>query len=106
MVAYGFYNASTGRGGSILFDFLRLQLMKIIPNGRTASFFSIGSLRKKHPDWFSEDLTQLFDLLSQNKIKPIVGKRMTLTDAAMAHELIEKAAVPGKIVLIVSEENS
>jgi NADPH2:quinone reductase len=31
LVAYGFYNASTGKGGSILFDFLRLQLMKIIP---------------------------------------------------------------------------
>jgi hypothetical protein len=31
---------------------------------------------------------------------------MSLTDAAMAHELIEKAAVPGKIVLIVSEKNS
>ena len=106
LVAYGFYNASTGKGGSILFDFLRLQLMKIIPNGRSASFYSIGSLRKKHPDWFSEDLTKLFALLNQNKIKPVVGKRMSLTDAAIAHELIEKAAIPGKIVLIVSEENS
>ena len=106
LVAYGFYNASTGKGGSILFDFLRLQLMKIIPNGRLASFYSIGSLRKKHPDWFSEDLTKLFALLSQNKIKPVIGKRMSLSDAAMAHELIEKAAVPGKIVLIVSEEYS
>jgi NADPH:quinone reductase-like Zn-dependent oxidoreductase len=106
LVAYGFYNASTGKGGSILFDFLRLQLMKIIPNGRLASFYSIGSLRKKHPDWFSEDLTKLFALLSQNKIKPVIGKRMSLSDAAMAHELIEKAAVSGKIVLIVSEEYS
>jgi NADPH:quinone reductase-like Zn-dependent oxidoreductase len=106
LVAYGFYKASTGKGGSILFDFLRLQLMKVIPNGRSASFYSIDSLRKKHPDWFSEDLTKLFALLSQYKIKPVVGKRMSLTDAAMAHELIEKAAVPGKIVLIVSEQNS
>ena len=106
LVAYGFYNASMGKGGSIFFDFLRLQLMKIIPYGRSASFYSIASLREKHPDWFSEDLTKLFDLLGQNKIKPVVGKRMSLTEAAMAHELIEKAAVPGKIVLIVSEKNS
>jgi len=103
LVAYGFYNAGTGKGGSILFDFLRLQLMKIIPNGRSVSFYSIGSLRKKHPDWFSADLATLFSLLSQNKIKPVVGKRMPLTDAASAHALLEKAAVSGKIVLIVSE---
>jgi hypothetical protein len=30
---------------------------------------------------------------------------MSLTDAAMAHELIEKPAIPGKIVLKVPEEN-
>jgi NADPH:quinone reductase-like Zn-dependent oxidoreductase len=72
-VAYGFYNANTGKGGSILFDFLRLQLMKILTNGRSASFYSIGSLRKKHPDWFSEDLTKLFALLRQNKINQLSG---------------------------------
>jgi NADPH:quinone reductase-like Zn-dependent oxidoreductase len=72
LVAYGFYNASTGKGGSILFDFFRIQLMKIIPNGRSVSFYSIGSLRKKHPDWFSKDLTKLFALLSQNKIRPVI----------------------------------
>jgi NADPH:quinone reductase-like Zn-dependent oxidoreductase len=72
LVAYGFYNASTGKGGSILFDFFRIQLMKIIPNGRSVSFYSICSLRKKHPDWFSKDLTKLFALLSQNKIRPVI----------------------------------
>jgi NADPH:quinone reductase-like Zn-dependent oxidoreductase len=106
LVAYGFYNASTGKGGSILFDFLRIQLMKILPNGRSVSFYSIGSSRKKHPDWFIEDLTKLFTLLSQNEIRPVVGKRMSFADAVIAHELLEKAAVSGKIVLIVSEENS
>jgi NADPH:quinone reductase-like Zn-dependent oxidoreductase len=106
LIAYGFYHASTGKGGSILFDFLRLQLMKIIPNGRSVLFYSIGSLRKKHPEWFSEDLTKLFALLSQNKIEPIIGKRMPLTEAARAHELLEKGAVSGKVVFIVSEEYS
>jgi NADPH:quinone reductase-like Zn-dependent oxidoreductase len=105
LVAYGFYNASTEKGGSILFDFLRIQLMKILPNRRSVSFYSIGSLRKKHPDWFIEDLTNLFTLLSQNEIRPVIGKRMPFADAAVAHELLERAAVPGKIVLMFSEEN-
>ena len=55
------------------------------------------------PDWFSEDLTTLFDLLAQNKIKPVIAARMPLAEASRAHELVEKAEVQGKIVLTVAE---
>jgi NADPH:quinone reductase-like Zn-dependent oxidoreductase len=87
LVAYGFYSAITGKGGSIPLDFMRLQLWNLLPNGRSATFYSIGSLRKKQSDWFSEDLTELFDLLRQSKIKPIIAARMPLADAQRAHEL-------------------
>jgi NADPH:quinone reductase len=63
----------------------------------------ITAFRKKHPDWFSEDLTKLFDLLAQNKIKPIIEARMPFAEAKRAHELIEQAEVQGKIVLTVAE---
>jgi hypothetical protein len=65
--------------------------------------FIISAMRKKHADWFSEDLTKLFDLLAQNKIKPIIEARMPLAEAKRAHELIEQAEVQGKIVLTVAE---
>ncbi len=103
LVAYGFYNAVLGKGGSIPLDFLRLKLWNILPNGRSATFYSIGALRQKHPDWFSEDLTKLFDWLAQGKIKPVIAMRMPLAEARRAHELIERAEVQGKIVLTVKD---
>ncbi len=103
LVAYGFYNSAMGKGGSIPLDFIQLQLWNLWPNGRSTAFYSIGSLRKKHADWFSEDLSKLFDLLAQNKIKPIIAARLPLAEASRAHELIEKAEVEGKIVLTVAE---
>jgi NADPH:quinone reductase-like Zn-dependent oxidoreductase len=103
LVAYGFYTTTQGRGGSIPLDFLRLQLWNFWPNGRSTAFYLISAMRKKQPNWFSEDLTKLFDLLTQDKIKPIIEARMPLAEAQRAHELIERAEVQGKIVLTVAE---
>ena len=103
LVAYGFYNSVLGKGGSIPLDFMRLQLWNLWPNGRSTAFYSIGPLRQKQADWFSGDLTKLFDLLAQNKIEPIIAARMPLAEARRAHELIEQAEVQGKIVLTVAE---
>jgi NADPH:quinone reductase-like Zn-dependent oxidoreductase len=103
LVAYGFYNAVTGRGGSIPIDLLRLKIWHMLPNGRSALFYSIGALRRKHPEWFFEDLDRLFDLLEQGKIKPVIAERMPLADVRRAHELIEEGAVQGKIVLTISD---
>ena len=46
LVAYGFYDASLGKGGSIPLDFMRIQLWNLWPNGRSAAFYSIGALRR------------------------------------------------------------
>lgn len=103
LVSYGFYNAIMGKGGSIPLDFLRLKLWNVLSNGRSTTFYSIGALRQKQPAWFSEDLTKLFDLLTQRKIKPIIAQRMPLSEVRQAHELIESAKVQGKIVLDVAQ---
>lgn len=103
LVAYGFHNAVQGKGGSIPLDFIRLQLWNFWPNGRSTAFYLITALRQKHADWFSEDLTKLFDLLAQNKIKPIIAACMPLAEVKRAHELVEQAEVQGKIVLTVAE---
>jgi NADPH:quinone reductase-like Zn-dependent oxidoreductase len=102
LVAYGFYRAVTGKGGSIPLDFLRLKLWDLLPNGRSTTFYSIGALRKQHPDWFIEDLTQLFDLLRAGRIQPKIAARMPLAEARKAHERIEQGGLQGKIVLDVA----
>ena len=104
LVPYGFYNQAMGRGGNVALDYMRVVLWNILPNGRKASFYSIGDLRKKNPEWFKQDLGALFGLLKEGKIKPSIERRMKLQDAARAHELIEQAAVKGRIVLLVNEK--
>jgi len=103
LVAYGFYDNAMGKGGSVPLEFMLVKLWDILPNGRSTTFYSISALRKKRPDWFHQDLTKLFNLLAQGKIKPVIAERMPLAEAARAHELIEQAAVKGRIVLIVNE---
>ena len=103
-VAYGFYNNAMGRGGNVPIDFMRVMLWNVLPNGRSSQFYSITRMRKQHPEWFREDLAALFDLLVQGKIKPAIERRMRLDEAVEAHKLIEKAAVKGRIVLMVGEE--
>ncbi len=98
LVAYGFYNAVMGLGGNIPMDFIGLKLKNLLPNGRKAVFYSIGALRKKHPDWFAEDLTKIFKMLAENKIKPHVAGHYPLEKVQEVHRLIEEAKTKGKIV--------
>ena len=103
LVPYGFYNQAQGRGGNIALDFTKVALWNMLPNGRRTSFYSNGALRDKNPKWFKEDLGALFGLLKEGRIKPSVERRMKLEDAREAHELIENAAVKGRIVLEVNK---
>ena len=48
---------------------------------------------------FRQDLMALFDLLRQQKIKPLIAERFPLTEARHAQELLEQGGVTGKIVL-------
>ena len=103
LVPYGFYNQAMGKGGNVAMEFMSIALWNILPNGRKASFYSIGGMRKKNPEWFKEDLQILFKLLKEGKIKPSIEKRMRLEDARKAHDLIEAAAVKGRVVLDMNE---
>ncbi len=103
LVPYGFYDNAMGKGGSVPIDYIKVALWNFLPNGRSTTFYSIADLRKKQPDWFSEDLTTLFGLLEEGKIKPAIERRMSLEDAVTAHKLIEDAAVKGRIVLEINK---
>lgn len=102
LVAFGFYNAVMGKGGSIPMDFMRIMLWNILPNRKSASFFSIGGLRKKHPEWFKKDLKVLFELLKKGDIKPEISNHFTLEKAKEVHEKIEEAELKGKIIFDIS----
>ena len=54
----------------------------------------------RYPEWFREDLLALLDLLRAGKIHPVVAARLPLSDARHAHELLDKTAATGKLVLV------
>jgi NADPH:quinone reductase len=54
----------------------------------------------RDPDWFREDFRTLLELLREGRIHPVVAERLPLSDARRAHELLERSAATGKLVLV------
>lgn len=102
LISYGFSSALSAKHRRILrlgASFAILTLLKLLPDHRQVVFYSIAGLKKQHPEWFREDLTELLDLLVKKQIKPIIADRLPLQEAAYAHRLIEQSAVSGQLVL-------
>ena len=70
------------------------------PGRRRVVLYSIQWLKRLRPAVFRQDLLALFDLLRQQKIKPLVARRFPLAEARQAHELLVTGGVTGKIVLV------
>ena len=72
----------------------------LFPGRRRLVPYSIQWLKRLRPALFRQDLITLFDLLREQKIKPLIARRFPLTEARQAHELLGKGGVTGKIVLV------
>jgi NADPH:quinone reductase-like Zn-dependent oxidoreductase len=72
----------------------------LLPGRKRVVPYSIQTLKRLRPSLFRRDLIALFDLLQQQKIKPLVAQRFPLVDARHAHELLGNGGVTGKIVLV------
>jgi len=83
-------------------SFAWLGVVSLIP-GKSARWYNIMTEKKKHPEWFGEDLSRLLAMLQENSIRPVVAGRLPLAEAGRAHELLEHASVSGKIVLMCQE---
>jgi NADPH:quinone reductase len=72
----------------------------LLPGRKRVVPYSIQWLKRLRPALFRQDLIALFDLLKQQKIKPLIAHRLPLVEARQAHELLGKGGVTGKIVLV------
>jgi NADPH2:quinone reductase len=72
----------------------------LLPGRKRVVPYSIQWLKRLRPTLFRQDLIALFDLLQQQKIKPLIAQRFPLAEARQAHELLGKGGVTGKIVLV------
>jgi NADPH2:quinone reductase len=83
-------------------SFALLTVLGLLP-GRSARWYSIMTEKKEHLEWFREDLSRLLTMLRDKSISPVVAERLPLGEAGRAHELLERASVSGKIVLMCQE---
>jgi NADPH2:quinone reductase len=74
----------------------------LFPGRKRVVPYSIQWLKRLKPTSFRQDLITLFDLLQQQKIKPLIAQRFPIAEARRAHELLGKGGVTGKIVLVPS----
>lgn len=78
----------------------------LFPGRKRVLPYSIQWLKRLRPTVFRQDLLALFDLLQQKKIKPLIARRFPLAEARLAHELLGKGGVTGKIVLVPGGSSS
>lgn len=108
LVAYGFSAAlkASQRWRSLATTFALVAGLKLLPDGRQVSFYSITGMKQQHPEWFRADLTTLLHTLEAGQIRPIIAQKLPLQEAQNAHRLIEEAAIEGQLVLICDGDRS
>ena len=88
---------------SMLLGYAKLQLLHMLPNGKSGEFYGITAQYKKDKQPFFDDIPELMKLLEEGKLKPIIAKKLPILDAAKANELLESGNISGKIVLLAPE---
>jgi NADPH:quinone reductase-like Zn-dependent oxidoreductase len=78
------YGLSSGLASGVSFVALgaancgRIALWNTLHNGKKATFYTIYTFKRKHPEWFREDFALLLGLLAEGHIQPIVAERLPL----------------------------
>lgn len=106
LIGYGF-SAATVKGrralGKAAANYLgmpRFQLLALMDATRSVMGYNVTVMKAGRPDWYRQDLAELLALLAAKKIRPLIAERLPLADAARAHQLLDDAAVAGKLVLL------
>lgn len=84
----------------MLAGLIKIKWFSFLPNGKKGEFYGISENYKKEKESIHEDMMILFELLKQEKIKPLIAKRFSILEAADANELLESGSITGKIVLV------
>jgi NADPH:quinone reductase-like Zn-dependent oxidoreductase len=77
-------------------------VLNLLPNGKTIKPYGSSS-SSFHRKPFLEDWAQLFRLLQEGKIHPVISGQFPLLDAARANAILESGQVVGNLVLVSPE---
>jgi NADPH:quinone reductase len=75
----------------------------LIPWGPRVRLYTITGMRKRHPDWFKEDLGHLFRLLELESLAVRIARRIGFDELRAAHCDLERGGVSGKIILVPNQ---
>jgi NADPH:quinone reductase-like Zn-dependent oxidoreductase len=106
LVGYGFSAATVDGRRSLVralaafFGMPRYDLLHLMTQTRGVMGYNVMTLKRGRPQWYREDLAALLRLLAERQIQPHIAERVPLAEATRAHELLGRAAVTGKIVLV------
>jgi NADPH2:quinone reductase len=89
---YCIYGMASGQPGMFLSNVLHT-------GNRSALGYTTGGYRNSHPEVLRPGVEAAFKLVSEGKVKVVVGARYPLRDAAEAHRHVESRASTGKVVL-------
>jgi NADPH:quinone reductase-like Zn-dependent oxidoreductase len=106
LLSYGFSAAMQSQQRQLAFaaTFGLMTALKLWPDGKRVSFYSITGLKQAHPDWFKQDLAILLNWLAAGRIRPVIAQRLPLREAVAAHQLLDRGAVAGQLVLVCTGE--
>jgi NADPH:quinone reductase-like Zn-dependent oxidoreductase len=77
----------------------KLLLYNLLPNGKSIKGYGThrGDISENKEDW-----AELFRLLGEDQIKPLIAAKFPILEAARANGLLESGAVTGNVVLLAS----
>jgi NADPH2:quinone reductase len=75
------------------------ELRALSPRSLSLHHFNMHTY-DRHPQRRRTLMNRLIDLLAAGRIKPRIGARFSLNEAAQAHRMLEGGAVSGKIILV------
>ncbi len=100
LVAYG-ASSALGKGfAAFLPTFARVIAYRLVPGGRSVSFYGIGGRLGREDPSVREDLARVLELAAGGGLEPVIGARIPLADARRAHELKERGGPAGKVLLV------
>jgi NADPH:quinone reductase-like Zn-dependent oxidoreductase len=95
--------APGGPGAIALLGWLMTVNLLMLPSGKSIKGYGISASYKRNKKPFIEDLSLLFGLLAERKIRPIIANKFPILEAAKANELLESGKAIGNIVLLAPE---
>lgn len=111
LLCYGLSAAVAGKGRSLKavrawWRTPSFNAMDLIGRNRAVIGVHLGPMARENPQRVLGWLGELFQLYAEGKIKPYVGARFPLSDAADAHHFIHERRNVGKVLLLPSERTS